>query len=62
MVYVFGLNIPILELLVIFGVVVVAYLVLLEIEVRQMRKLLRRFESDEELLEKKLGIKAKKEE
>jgi len=45
--YVFGINIPILELLVIFSVVVVAYLIILEIEFRQLRRLINQFSRDE---------------
>jgi len=50
--YVFGINIPILELLVIFSTVVVAYLIILEIEFRQLRRLVNQFGRDEADLDK----------
>ncbi len=37
--YVFGINVPILELLVILSTFVVIYLILLELEFRQIRKI-----------------------
>lgn len=45
--YLFGINIPILELLVVFSTVVVIYLVILEIEFRQLRKITRKFDEEE---------------
>ena len=45
--YVFGIDIPVLELLVIFCIVVVAYLVILELEFRQLRKIAKRFDQEE---------------
>ncbi|MBI2128779.1 hypothetical protein HYU07_00925 [Candidatus Woesearchaeota archaeon] len=52
--YVFGLNLPILELLVVFSIVVVGYLILLEIEFRQLRKIAGKFENEETELSKEL--------
>lgn len=52
--YVFGFNVPILELLVVFSIVVVAYLVLLEIEFRQLRKIAHKFEDEESELAKEI--------
>ena len=52
--YVFGLNIPILELLVIFCVVVVVYLIILEIEFRQLRKIIKKFDEEEVMLSKEI--------
>ncbi len=52
--YVFGFNIPILELLVVFSIVVVAYLILLEIEFRQLRKIAHKFEDEETELAKEI--------
>lgn len=52
--YVFGFNIPILELLVVFSIVVVAYLILLEIEFRQLRKIAHKFEDEESELAKEI--------
>ena len=45
--YIFGIDIPVLELLVIFSTVVVVYLVILEFEFRQLRVISRKFEDDE---------------
>ena len=45
--YLFGINVPILEMLVIFCAVVIVYLVLLEFEFRQLKKISRRFSEDE---------------
>ncbi len=48
--YVFGVNLPILELLVVLSLVVVLYLVLLELEFRQLRKIQEAEQSSESLL------------
>ncbi len=45
--YIFGIDVPILELLVIFCIVVVVYLIILEFEFRQLRKITRRFDEEE---------------
>lgn len=45
--YIFGIDIPILELLVIFCIVVVVYLVILEFEFRQLRRITKRFDEEE---------------
>lgn len=45
--YVFGIDVPVLELLVIFSIVVVVYLIILEFEFRQLRIISRKFEDDE---------------
>lgn len=47
MVYVFGINIPILELLVIFSVVVVIYLIILELEFRHIRRVRKKLDEHE---------------
>ena len=39
--FIFGIDIPILELLVLFSVVVVIYLIILEFEFRQLRTITR---------------------
>jgi len=52
--YIFGLNIPILELLVIFFAVVVIYLIILELEFRQLRKIIVRFDEEEVMLSKEI--------
>jgi predicted Holliday junction resolvase-like endonuclease len=52
--YVFGIDIPILELIVIFSVVVVVYLIILEIEFRQLRKITRKFDEEEIALGKEM--------
>ena len=54
--YVFGFNVPILELLVVFSIVVVAYLILLEIEFRQLRKIAHKFEDEESELAKEIKL------
>ncbi len=45
--YIFGIDIPVLELLVIFSIVVVVYLVILELEFRQLRVIVGKFENEE---------------
>ena len=45
--YIFGIDIPVLELLVIFCIIVVAYLFILELEFRQLRKIVKRFDQEE---------------
>ena len=45
--YIFGIDVPILELLVIFSTVVVVYLVILEFEFRQLRVITRKFDEEE---------------
>ena len=45
--YIFGIDVPILELLVIFSVVVVVYLIILEFEFRQLRKITKKFDEEE---------------
>ena len=45
--YIFGIDVPILELLVIFCIVVVVYLVILEFEFWQLRKITKRFDEEE---------------
>jgi hypothetical protein len=45
--YIFGIDIPILELLVIFSTVVVVYLIILEFEFRQLRVITRKFDEEE---------------
>ena len=45
--FIFGIDVPVLELLVIFSIVVVVYLVILEFEFRQLRIISRKFEDDE---------------
>ncbi len=45
--YIFGIDVPILELLVIFSIVVVIYLIILEFEFRQLRKITKRFDEEE---------------
>lgn len=45
--YIFGIDVPILELLIIFSIVVVIYLIILEIEFRQVRTITRKFDEEE---------------
>jgi len=45
--YIFGVDVPILELLVIFSIVVVIYLIILEFEFRQLRTITRKFDEEE---------------
>lgn len=52
--YVFGISVPILELLVIFCIVVVIYLVILEIEFRQLKAITKKFDDEEVLLSKEM--------
>lgn len=52
--YLFGISVPILELLVIFCIVVVVYLVILEIEFRQLKSITKKFDDEEVLLSKEM--------
>jgi len=45
--FIFGVDVPILELLVIFSIVVVIYLIILEFEFRQLRTITRKFDEEE---------------
>ena len=45
--YIFGIDVPVLELLVIFSIVVVIYLIILEFEFRQLRLITRKFDQEE---------------
>ncbi|MCX6814905.1 MAG: hypothetical protein NTY20_04635 [Candidatus Aenigmarchaeota archaeon] len=45
--FIFGMDVPILELLVIFSIVVVIYLIILEFEFRQLRTITRKFDEEE---------------
>ena len=45
--YLFGIQIPILELLVLFCIAVVVYLVVLEFEFRQQKKIAQEFDEEE---------------
>jgi len=52
--YIFGISVPILELLVVFCIVVVVYLIILEIEFRQLRSITKKFDEEEILLSKEM--------
>lgn len=52
--YIFGISIPILELLVVFCIVVVIYLVILEIEFRQLKSITKKFDEEEVLLSREM--------
>ena len=43
----FGIEVPLLELLVTFSIVVVTYLIILEFEFRQLRTITRKFDEEE---------------
>jgi type II secretory pathway component PulM len=45
--FIFGVDVPILELLVVFSIVVVVYLIILEFEFRQLRTITRKFDEEE---------------
>jgi len=51
MVYVFGLNLPLLELLVVFAIGVLVYLVLLELQFRRIMRIVRRLDKEEKEIE-----------
>ena len=51
MVYVFGLNVPLLELLVVFAIAVVIYLVLLEVQFRKVMRIVNRLDQEEKEIE-----------
>lgn len=50
----FGVQVPILELLVILCILIVIYLVVLEFEFRQQRKIAQEFDSEEAKLSKEV--------
>ncbi|RLJ08580.1 MAG: hypothetical protein DRP13_02245 [Candidatus Aenigmatarchaeota archaeon] len=45
--YIFGIEVPLLDLLVVFSIVVVIYLIILELEFRQLRRITKRFDEEE---------------
>lgn len=45
--YILGVNVPIMELLVVFCILVVVYLIVLEFEFRQQKKVLKEFDEEE---------------
>ena len=45
--FIFGVDVPVLELLVLFSVVVVIYLIILEFEFRQLRTITKKFDEEE---------------
>jgi len=45
--FIFGVDVPILELLVVFSIVVVIYLIILEFEFRQLRMINRKVDEEE---------------
>lgn len=45
--YIFGVSVPIMELMVVFSIVVVVYLVILEFEFRQLKVITRKFDEEE---------------
>ena len=51
MVYVFGLNLPLLELLVVFAIGVLVYLVLLELQFRRVMRIVKRLDKEEKEIE-----------
>lgn len=52
--YIFGVDIPLLELLSILSIVVVVYLIILEVEFRQLRRIVKRFDEEELELSREL--------
>tara|TARA_Y100000310_G_scaffold231839_1_gene234558 strand:- start:2939 stop:3148 length:210 start_codon:yes stop_codon:yes gene_type:complete len=52
----FANGFPVLELLMVFSIIVVIYLVFLEIELKQLRKISRKFQEDEHDLVKELRL------
>ena len=51
MVYVFGLNLPLLELLLVFSIGVLIYLVLLEFQFRKIMKIIKKLDKEEREIE-----------
>ena len=52
--FLFGIEVPILELLVVFSTVVVVYLIILEIEFRQLKLITKRFDDEEVMLSREM--------
>jgi hypothetical protein len=48
----FGVDVPIIELLVLFSTVVVIYLIIMEFEFRQLRVITRKFDDEEVQLDR----------
>lgn len=53
-VYLFGINIPITELLLLLSLVIIVYLAILEFEFRQIRKITKKFDDEELILTKSI--------
>jgi len=52
--YLFGINIPIMELLLLLSIVIVVYLIILEFEFRQIRNIVKKFDDEELILTKSI--------
>jgi|TARA_B100002003_G_scaffold250575_1_gene290482 competence protein ComGC len=52
----FANGFPVLELLMVFSIIVVIYLVFLEVELKQLRKVSKKFQEDEHDLVKELRL------
>lgn len=52
--YLFGINIPVTELLLLLSVVIIVYLVILEYEFRQIRNIVKKFDDEELILTKSI--------
>ena len=53
-VYLFGINIPITELMLLLSLVIIVYLAILEFEFRQIRKITKKFDDEELILTKSI--------
>jgi hypothetical protein len=53
-VYLFGINIPITELLLLLSTVIIVYLVILEFEFRQVKNITKKFDDEELILTKSI--------
>jgi len=51
-VYLFGVNLPVTELLLFLSAIITVYLVILEYEFREVRRILRKFDDEELILTK----------
>lgn len=53
-VYLFGINIPVTELLLLLSAVIIVYLVILEFEFRQVKNIAKKFDDEELILTKSI--------
>ncbi|MCK4429160.1 MAG: hypothetical protein KAU95_02200 [Candidatus Aenigmarchaeota archaeon] len=53
-VFLFGVNVPVTELLLILSAIIIVYLIILEYEFRQIRNIVKKFDDEELILTKSI--------